>query len=153
MVVDYRKNPAPPAPSYPPLTPWAPSSPRTSSGSWTSAPSPEKHSRGCISCSSSTYQSQWWCTSTPPSLSPSSPPTKTSHHECSFFSSAVGLINMAGTPTNTESYVTFPTPYINVTPFGFYLAHCKYSLNLIVWTFKTGQLFYLKNSEVVHSIF
>ena len=81
MVVDFRKNPAPPAPiilcdspvdfveSFRLLPP-------TSSGSWTSTPSPRKPSRGCTSCGSwwsSTCQRRWWCTSTPPSSSPSSP--------------------------------------------------------------------------------
>ena len=39
-----------------PSASWAPSSPRTSSGSWTSAPSPKELNRGCTSCSS---HGQW----------------------------------------------------------------------------------------------
>ena len=40
-------------------------------------PSPKKHNWKCTSCGSwgsSTCQRLWWCTSTPPWLSPSSPP-------------------------------------------------------------------------------
>ena len=86
MVVDFRRNPAPPTPITLRDSPvdtvesfrfLPPSSPRTSSGSWTSAPSPKELNRGCTSCGSwrsSTCQRQWWCTSTPASSSPSSPP-------------------------------------------------------------------------------
>ncbi len=101
---------------------WAPSSSRTSSGSWTSAPSPRKHSRECTSCDSwrSSCQSQWWFTSTPPSLrqivaDPSHPRnkvleplpsgrrlqsirTKTLCYKNSFFTTAPGPINKTWDP-------------------------------------------------------
>lgn len=55
-----------------PFTSWVPSSLRTSSGCRTFVVSQGSLSRRSIYCDS--WRSQWWCTSTLPSLSPSTPP-------------------------------------------------------------------------------
>ncbi len=60
-----------------PSTSWVPSSPKIPSKNRTIVVSPRRLSKRSVYCSSwrsSTYQSQWWCTSTLPSLSPSTPP-------------------------------------------------------------------------------